>query len=161
MFRKPGTEENGIHVIILDNRSQRDPTFRRFGQCKGSETKMLGQDQWAWLEAELDRESEIKIIGSGVQVLPPTDIITRIPQVYCAHDIHNKEDTNTTTFIDSLARIGEGKQWYGVSYEMWGQVPLEREKLLRLAQRSINNGKTKVIEELFFMLGVCIQFSRW
>ena len=119
MFRKPGTEENGIHVIILDNRSQRDPTFSRFGQCKGSETKMMGQDQWSWLEAELDRESEIKIIGSGVQVLPPTDIITRIPQVYCAHDIHNMEDTNTTTFMDSLARVGEGKQWYGVRYEMW------------------------------------------
>merc|ERR1712227_509560 len=46
MFRKPGTEENGIHVIILDNRSQRAPTFRRFGQCKGSETKMMGHDQW-------------------------------------------------------------------------------------------------------------------
>ena len=144
MFRKPGTEENGIHVIILDNRSQRDPTFRRFGECRGSETRMLGQEQWAWLEAELERESEIKIIGSGVQVLPPTDIITRIPQMYCAHDIHNVENKTTTTFMDSLARVGEGHQWYGVSYEMWGQVPLEREKLLGLTQRSINNGKTKV-----------------
>ena len=66
------------------------------------------------------------------------------------------EDTNTTTFMDSLARVGEGKQWYGVRYEMWGQVPLEREKLLGLAQRSINNGKTKVNEELSSMLDVCI-----
>ena len=149
MFRKPGTEENGIHVIILDNRSQRDPTFRRFGECRGSETRMLGQEQWAWLEAELERESEIKIIGSGVQVLPPTDIITRIPQMYCAHDIHNVENKTTTTFMDSLARVGEGHQWYGVSYEMWGQVPLEREKLLGLTQRSINNGKTKVTKSTY------------
>ena len=145
MFRKPGTEENGIHVIILDNRSQRDPTFSKFGECKGSETKMLAEDQWDWLEAELERESEIKIIGSGVQVLPPTDIITRIPEIYCSHDIHNAGNKTTTTFMVSLARVGEGKYWYGVRYEMWGQVPLEREKLLGLAQRSINNGKTKLV----------------
>ena len=109
---------------------------------------MLGQEQWAWLEAELERESEIKIIGSGVQVLPPTDIDLHLPAMYCAHDIHNVEDKTTTTFMDSLARVGEGHQWYGVRYEMWGQVPLEREKLLGLAQRSINNGKTKVTLKL-------------
>ena len=68
MFLKPGTEEEGIHLIILDNRSQRDPTFARFGECRGADTRMLGQDQWDWLQAELDRESEVKIIGSGVQV---------------------------------------------------------------------------------------------
>ena len=146
MFRKPGTEENGIHVIILDNRSQRDPTFSKFGECKGSETKMLAEDQWDWLEAELERESEIKIITSGIQVLPPTDIDLHFPEFYCSHDIHNIEDKTTTTFIDSLARVGEGKNWYRTPYEWenWGQMPMEREKLLGLTQRAINNGKSKV-----------------
>ena len=59
---------------------------------------------------------------TNVQVLPPTDIYTRIPQLYCAHDSHNAGDTTTNTFMESLERVGEGDQWYGVSYEMWGQV---------------------------------------
>ena len=69
MFVKPGSEEEaGVHVILLDNRSGRDPTYDKFGECKGEETKILSDQQWTWLEAELDRESEIKIIGSGIQV---------------------------------------------------------------------------------------------
>ena len=68
MFRKPGTEENGIHVIILDNRSGRDPPTSKFGECKGSKSKIISEEQWTWLEAELERPSEIKIISSGFQV---------------------------------------------------------------------------------------------
>ena len=68
MFSKPSSEENGIHIILLDNRSGRDPTYSKFGECRGSETRILLEEQWSWLEQELERESEIKIIGSGVQV---------------------------------------------------------------------------------------------
>ena len=70
MFVKPGTggQENGLHVIMLDARSGRDPTYSIFGECKGSATKIISDNQWAWLEEELERESEIKIIGSGIQV---------------------------------------------------------------------------------------------
>ena len=77
-------------------------------------------------------------------MLPPTDIYSDIP------------------FMSSLHRVGEGLGWYSSPYEMWSQVrvtppvlrpaavafvkiPLERERLLGLAQRSLNNGKTKVI----------------
>ena len=159
MFLKPDSSDPGIHVIILDNRSERDPTFSHFGECKGSDTRMISDAQWDWLEAELERESEIKIIGSGVQVetqlfrhdqnvlskvLPPTDQVTKTPEEYCAHDSHNAGDTTTTTFLDSITRVGESQDWYGVPYEMWGQVPQQREKLLGMTQRSINNGKTKV-----------------
>ena len=63
---------------------------------------------------------------------------------YCAHDSHNK-DGNTNTFLESIARLGEDEQWYGVQYEMWGEVPLEREKLLGLAQRSLNRGRSKAV----------------
>ena len=68
MFVKPGSEENGLHVIMLDARSGRDPTYSSAGVCKGSATRILTDAQWTWLEQELERESEIKIIGSGIQV---------------------------------------------------------------------------------------------
>ena len=146
MFLKPGTEEEaGVHVILLDNRSGRDPTYDKFGECKGSDTKILSDQQWAWLEEELERQSEIKIIGSGIQVLPPTNLITRLLPEFCAHDSHNKEDNTTNTFLEAIARVGEGEEWYGVPYEMWGEVPLQREKLLGLAQRSLNRGKTQLV----------------
>ena len=55
-------------------------------------------------------------------MLPPTNLATRPLSSYCAHDSHNAGDTSTNTFMESLERVGEGDQWYGVSYEMWGQV---------------------------------------
>ena len=63
---------------------------------------------------------------------------------YCAHDSHNW-DGNTETFLESIARLGESEDWAGVQYEMWGEVPLQREKLLGLAQRSVNRGKAKLV----------------
>ena len=53
---------------MLDARSGRDPTYSSYGQCKGSATNIITDAQWAWLEEELEKESEIKIIGSGIQV---------------------------------------------------------------------------------------------
>ena len=68
MFLKPGQErEEGVHVIMLDARSARDPTYSSFGACRGSHTGILSQTQWSWLEEELDKKSEIKVIGSGIQ----------------------------------------------------------------------------------------------
>ena len=67
-FLIPGTNDPGLHVIMLDGRSGRDPTVPKFGQCKGPVTKMLSDDQWEWLEDELEAESEVKIIVSGIQV---------------------------------------------------------------------------------------------
>ena len=47
----------------------KDPTVpETFGDCKGSSTKLLSEVQWSWLEEELERESEVKIIVSGIQV---------------------------------------------------------------------------------------------
>ena len=77
-------------------------------------------------------------------MLPPTNQITRDLTEFCAHDSHNKEDTSSTTFLDAIRRVGESGDWYGVPYEMWGEVPLERERLLGLVQRALNRGKTKV-----------------
>ena len=82
----------------------------RFGECKGSDTQILSDDQWSWFESELDKESEIKIIGSGVQVLPPTDQITKFPEQFCAHDSHNGDsESNNNTFMEAIDRVGESK----------------------------------------------------
>ena len=70
-----------MHVILLDNRSGRDPTYSKFGECQGSDTKILSDQQWAWLEEELERQSEIKIIGSGIQVgVQPVHSLSQSPQ---------------------------------------------------------------------------------
>jgi len=142
MFLKPGTEENGIHAIMLDARSGRDPTHSYHGPCQGADTKMLSNQQWDWLENELNFESEVKIIASGIQVLPPTDQ-TKDREEFCSDDSHSGGDT--TTFSDSIAQLGENSDWYGTSYETWAEIPQERLKLLGLAQKSINEGMTKVV----------------
>ena len=36
----------------------------------------LGDDQWAWLDAELAKDSEIKVIASGIQALQPVNANT-------------------------------------------------------------------------------------
>ena len=71
--------------ISLDARSGRDPTFSVYGACQGAETNMLDEAQWAWLDEELARPSEITIVASGVQVLMPTDQ-TRTLGSYCSYD---------------------------------------------------------------------------
>jgi hypothetical protein len=45
MFSKPGGG-NGIHLINLDARYHRSPTFSDYGSCKGSESKMLRLYVW-------------------------------------------------------------------------------------------------------------------
>ena len=37
---------------------------------------------------------------------------------------YKKGDNTTNTFLEDIARVGEGEEWYGVPYEMWGEVPL-------------------------------------
>lgn len=53
----------------------------------GADTQMLSEEQWTWLEAELARPAEVKLIGSGVQVLPPLAALSeRAKLMYCAYD---------------------------------------------------------------------------
>ena len=41
MFKKPDLVEDGLHVITLDARSGRDPTYQKSGTCKGEASKEL------------------------------------------------------------------------------------------------------------------------
>ena len=83
----------------------------------------------------------------------------------CAHDKHNRDSINNNTFFESIDRVDEDKNYNGpqginiprissrchegiipyVPSEIWAHVPLEREKLLGLAQQAINRKKTKAV----------------
>ena len=39
-----------VHVILLDARSGRDPTYFTYGECKGANSRMLIDEQWDWLD---------------------------------------------------------------------------------------------------------------
>jgi alkaline phosphatase D len=138
MFNKDTNTPNGIHLITLDARYHRSPTYSTYGPCEGAASSMLGATQWAWLQQELNKPSEIKIIGSGVQVLPPTN--QNIATSHCAYD------GPSGTFDAANIAVGEGPGFpAGTIYEQWGEMPQERTKLLHMCQESINAGKTKQI----------------
>jgi len=142
IFVKPGTDEPGMHLIMLDARSGRDPTYSTFGSCKGADSKMLNDVQWQWLEDRLTLvKSEITVIASGTQVLAPTSQTTNREE-FCADDSHSG---GGSTFEDAIAEVGEGPDWPGTSYESWGEIPQERARLLGLSQRALNEGKTNAI----------------
>lgn len=71
-----------VHIILLDERTFRDDIPEYKGEVKGDDryfydldhgiqmskdSTMLGKTQWAWLKKELQKEADIKIIGSGTQ----------------------------------------------------------------------------------------------
>jgi len=131
------TSAPGIHLINLDARYHRSPTFSVHGRCERTST-MLGETQWTWLESELSRPSEIKVIGSGVQVLPPTHRQRSLSD-YCAYD------KSGGTFDTANAEMGEGEGFDGSQWESWAEIPQERTRLLKLVQESINAGNAKQI----------------
>jgi alkaline phosphatase D len=70
VFGPPGRR---TQVLLLDTRSFRSPLRQ---DAEGNnlpsldpEATMLGEDQWAWLAAELQRPAELRLLCSSVQVL--------------------------------------------------------------------------------------------
>lgn len=124
------------HVITLDARYFRSPTFSSYGACEGESSTILGEAQWQWLEQELQKPSEIKLIASGIQVLPPLHQ-GRSKTNYCAYG-------DGKTFNAAIASLEETNM-SGTSYESWAEMPAQRERLLRLVQKSVNEGKTKAV----------------
>ncbi|TGK46128.1 alkaline phosphatase family protein [Leptospira kanakyensis] len=69
-----------IHVVIPDTRFFRSPLKRKFwsyftgksqyGPTSNEDATMLGEDQWKWLEEELNLPSDLLIFVSSVQVIP-------------------------------------------------------------------------------------------
>jgi alkaline phosphatase D len=82
MFRKDESTPNGIHLINLDARYHRSPTYDIYGPCEGAASSMLGPKQWSWLTNELlNRTSVIKVIASGTQ--SPTFRLTILRSYFC------------------------------------------------------------------------------
>jgi len=135
IFAESQTERT--HVITLDARYHRSPTYTSYGGCEGVESTMLGDAQWTWLRGEFNRKSEVKVIASGIQVLPP---VVAEDLTCCARS----DSASRLAFEAAVASLGEtGLQ--GTHYESWAEIPWERELLLRLAQQSLNDGNARAI----------------
>ena len=98
-----------VQIVLLDVRSFRSP-LRRAGEGvptpdgpyvedRSPEKTMLGEAQWAWLEARLRERADLRLIVSGTQVLAE-----------------------------------------GHGHERWGNLPLERERLIRLIEATRAQG---------------------
>lgn len=80
-----GTKNNRVQFIMLDTRSNRselvlNPNYvspnesteilsKKFFQNTDAQAKVLSEEQWKWLESELKKPSEVRILGSSIQVL--------------------------------------------------------------------------------------------
>lgn len=67
-----GEKPHRVQVIMLDLHRFRDPLEKgnrriQFGPQPGK--TLMGVEQWEWFEKQLNKEVEIRIVGSGIQVL--------------------------------------------------------------------------------------------
>lgn len=60
-----GNSPNRLQVILLDLRTFRDPIPEK----DSGEGTLLGEEQWRWLEAELKRPADLRILGSSIQLV--------------------------------------------------------------------------------------------
>ncbi len=125
-----------VNVIMLDARYHRSPTFIEYGACEGAASTMLGDEQWSWLEQQLRVTSEITVIASGTQVLPPLNRDRPLTD-YCAYG----DGAEFNAAIDHLGETYDS----GTLYESWAEMPLQRERLLRLTHKAVQEGNTKLV----------------
>ena len=68
-----GPEGGRVQLIMLDTRFFRSPLTRNaegdIVADSDAEKTLLGHEQWAWLEHELRRPADLRIIASSVQIL--------------------------------------------------------------------------------------------
>ena len=67
-----GEKPHRVQVVMLDLQRFRDPFQKgtrkeQFAPQKGK--TLMGAEQWEWFEEQLEQEAEVRIIGSGIQVL--------------------------------------------------------------------------------------------
>ena len=75
-----GSAGRRVQIIMLDTRYFRGPLKRgsrtvdcprtRYVPNDDPSVTMLGEEQWQWLEEQLDRPAELRIIASSIQVIP-------------------------------------------------------------------------------------------
>ena len=70
---------------------------------------------------ELDKTSTIKVIGSGVQVLPPT-YQTRVQSIFCADDSHSVRNHFIVCTLDHVT-LKSWLTWKAFSCSPWQTTP--------------------------------------
>ena len=97
-----GPDGKRVQIILLDVRSFRSAfgpkpagsnLAGKFGPDWDTQKTMLGAEQWSWLEGELRKPADIRLLVSSIQVLSE-----------------------------------------GHAFERWGNLPLERDRLLKLIE---------------------------
>jgi alkaline phosphatase D len=103
-----GPEGRRVQIILLDTRYFRSPlnAVRKtgsglgpYGPSEDATATMLGETQWQWLEQQLRRPAEVRVIVSSVQFVP-----------------------------------------HEHGWEMWGNFPRERKRMLQLITDTNANG---------------------
>ncbi|MEZ5942443.1 MAG: alkaline phosphatase D family protein [Planctomycetaceae bacterium] len=80
--RTYGPPDKQVQIILLDTRYFRSPLTKRttvyelgegdrgpYAAMSGPDAVMLGETQWTWLEAELRKPAQLRIIASSIQFL--------------------------------------------------------------------------------------------
>lgn len=65
-----GSDGHLVQIIMLDTRFFRSPlkrSIKRYVPDWNPSSSMLGERQWAWLETELKKPADVRIIGSSIQ----------------------------------------------------------------------------------------------
>jgi alkaline phosphatase D len=67
-----GPEGQRVQVILLDTRYfrtalEKDPDSKSYLPSEGPDATILGETQWQWLEGELLKPAEVRLIGSSIQ----------------------------------------------------------------------------------------------
>jgi alkaline phosphatase D len=73
-----GNKPKTLQVIVLDTRTFRSPLepdingnpLRQYKPTSDTSKTLLGEEQWKWLETELQKRANFRILVSSIQVLP-------------------------------------------------------------------------------------------
>ena len=124
-----------VQVIMLDTRYFRDSLERGVERVNGpyqptsdKTATVLGGDQWSWLESELRKPADLRIIASSIQVVPYEhgwETWGNFPhERQRLFDLIGETGANGVVFVSGdrhLAEVSrdEGKKNVRVPYPMW------------------------------------------
>ena len=112
-----GPKGRRVQVILLDTRWGRTPLAKKEGR-KGEyvpnddpKSRILGEDQWAWLEGELKKEAEIRLIGTSIQLVSedhPFEKWANFPRERARFiDLVDKTEANGVILLSGDRHLGE------------------------------------------------------
>jgi len=110
--------DNMVKIILLDTRYFRDTIYRdpiTRAYLPNETGDILGEDQWTWLEKELQSsEAELNIIGSSIQVIPDEQIYEKWANLPKARtrlfDLLKKYPDKKAVFLSGDRHIAEISQ---------------------------------------------------